>query len=742
MKKKIISIIIILTLFMFINTKEVKAAGSNHELIYDIENFNVTESKITFEGWAFINNYHNYGGSNTTITITAKSGNKSLSGKTEYNSYRNESLYQANCDRHKGIGKSCVESHDAATCKGTNGSSCRYDNVGFKVVFSIEKLIKQLGDGKTINFELSVTTNGKTQKNNIAVSTEASNVKDGDVIEGKNTIVKISDISDSATIRVGTGRVLATTAGDFAWGGGFYWAKNVSYKIKSISNSTRSGFNALKIYELEYNYGSTTKCSSEDANGKYGCKKGYANNKSGNTGWAYASWLQVDGYVKIILGEVDEPTSKCPSPKNSKPGNLNCSNGNYEQVKLENVNLVDRFAADYSKYNLKSQECSDHSGSITRTITATACITQSGVATFEIDQGNIYSGGGFYFSANYYSTTKYEFCKRSSRYNVTMTITDKYCDEYSSSCKISDTGCGEEGKNACYESCTKTRLSSETKEYELTKNSEEWNLVTEYMNTLIAEPNDNATTQSLNSNVVGGGYETIGNWSSSYSHSNSNNWEPGEIVEYSLDFNLKRACINRKTSQVRYTTGTCNSSEIDGDILYYIPLKQKAGSFPIKVTASDVNVLANQIWKINYECGVSCQQKLYENNGSFKFIYRPIDMSNPFPNRSPGNNWKTFMYDVNANKINATNKLNRNNLEYTVTLTPEDISNIKKYNKNAQENNKNYTSLKTIDDSGFSYFLDTYGFDIQLDNTYNKLGECTKECWQSDSMYAGIGGDI
>lgn len=215
--KKVLLLLTTFVITLFINTP-VKAASLDHSLIYDIEKFEVTKETITFEGWAFINNFHNYGGSSTNISILA---NDTVAGKIEYNSTKNSSLYEANCIRYTGLNQPCIESHDASTCKiGVLSSSCKFDNVGFKVTFSISELIEKLGKDKTITFKLKVTTQGVTKSTNVAVPSTVSNVQNGDVIEGDNTTIEISGISNTATIRVEDGRVLASD-GSFLWGSNF-----------------------------------------------------------------------------------------------------------------------------------------------------------------------------------------------------------------------------------------------------------------------------------------------------------------------------------------------------------------------------------------------------------------------------------------------------------------------------------------------------------------------------------------
>jgi len=768
--------IIVISLFM---TTPVLGAETN-ELIYDIENFSVNElnGKITFKGWAFISNVHNYGGRNTTIKIEAYTSDSTttLTKEVQYSSEKNQALYNANCIRYPRSGDkskpgNCIQSYTGATCDGSSGSSCRFDNVAFTSDFALQELIDKFQDtSKTISFRLIVTTNGITKNTDIAVSNLAyTGVTDRYInLPTQNMKIRVSGISDKAKIIVTQGRILENTAGYLKYGESNYWLKDNSYSILDIKNSTMDNMGQVKMYELRF------WLNPNDVNRSYtrgdrsfSCYDGdwvyayYGNALSSSrraywgyrhcdyvtlptNGWAYASWVRVTGKIEIKLSGEPTLVETCPTEENSKPnGTLECENGSYYQIKNEEISLEDTFYSDdteFTTYNIKNDECDTKTPRIEREITATACITQSGVATFDISSDNIYSGGGFNFKANYLGSASYNFCKKDAdtKYEVTMTITDYYCcDECGGGgCKSTGTY-GEDDYDPCGDSYpTYDTLESTEKEYKITKdtNPTEWNLVTEYMQDLLEEPDDNAKTTSINSNTVGSN-ATVDAWTSKTdnvkdSNGDEEHWEPGEAISYELDFTLYRACIDRETAIVNYIepTESCDSDEVDGGQLYYIPLKQPTGTVPVTVRVDDVNVLVDEDWEINYTCQVNNIQKLYdETDWSFKFLYRPISLSNPFPGRNPSNNWFSFMEEAKNEESVAAKKLTRNEVEYEINLTRSDIASIKNYNKG-----KKYTSLNTINSNGNSKFLDTLTFKTHT-SMYNYLGECTNDCWFSTS---------
>ena len=749
--KKVMLALILIIMTLFINIP-VHAADNDHYLIYDIENFSIKNDTITFEGWAFVLNFWNKGGENAKISITAN-GEKIKNETVTYYSNYDKDIYEANCIKYDKT-KKCTDTYDTATCAiGNELSNCRYDNMKFKITIPVQSLIDEFGSDKVITFDLNIlyTGNNKTYKKSIAVANDSTTLKNGDVIDGDNTKISISGISDYATIRVGNGRVVSEK-GDFIYSSNYKWTEHKSFNI--IKTSKNGKYPSIRMYNLAFNENNWGKCSG-DGTQKYNCAISAPLGIAGKAipgltktnGWAYATWLEIDGEVKITLGDPEEKTETCPKEYNNADETLYCEeNGYYEQVVLKEITLTSTFSADDEKYNIKSNECTSHTGSITRKITANACITQKGFAQFDLQRNEIYSGGGFNFNVNYTGSATYEFCKENKNdYYITMKITDKYCCE--DCCGGRCIACGTKGEEGYDPCCDRTPtyncLKSKTSTTEITEESDEYDLVTEKMQTFLENPDHNAVTWSLDSNKVDKEKTLIeiGDWSSDYDKSedsDTTHWEPGEEVTYELNFGLDTACINRQTAKVRYTTGRCNSDEVDGGELYYVPIKQGLetgrGTFPVKVSIDDVNVLKSETWSIDYECDVNCRQDLYNPDGSFKFIYRPISLSNPFPGRTPGDNWLPFMEDFNDGKRKATSKMTRDTVEYEINLTPEKIISIKDYNKN-----KFYTDLGTINNSGRSSYLNELGITNKVrNNNYSELGECSNNyCWPTGSLFDG-----
>ena len=195
-----------------------------------------------------------------------------------------------------------------------------------------------------------------------------------------------------------------------------------------------------------------------------------------------------------------------------------------------------------------------------------------------------------------------------------------------------------------------------------------------------------------------------------------------------MSTSINQACINRRTAKVRYiTSGSCNEDEVDGGHKYYIPLKDPNGTFYFNIKSGNISTITTTA--LNGKCSVNVQQKLYGNDGTYKFIYRPVDLlTDPqltvFPNRNPASNWVNFKNTQNASKTGDYDLLmKRDKTEYTATLDTASLLNI----KNINDSNKNYASLDTISNNGRSNLIDDLGVTRSTNTVYNKLGECNRK---------------
>lgn len=169
----------------------------------------------------------------------------------------------------------------------------------------------------------------------------------------------------------------------------------------------------------------------------------------------------------------------------------------------------------------------------------------------------------------------------------------------------------------------------------------------------------------------------------------SGDFTKGNKLITTCTFFLPKSEFKNSNGQVSYSS---DESLANINNKYYIPLNEKEHS--IKVTLENLSRLKDDIanedskdktkpwtgtWNITTSCLLKVTNRLYEN-GKHKFIYRPIDLSNPFPNRFPGVNWYTW-YIVERNKDKKTLEESYKKIEYYTKLDNKTISEIKSYNK-------------------------------------------------------------
>ena len=304
----------------------------------------------------------------------------------------------------------------------------------------------------------------------------------------------------------------------------------------------------------------------------------------------------------------------------------------------------------------------------------------------------------------------------------------------------------EDAETYCSGNCLSTGDATEVNVSDEIKQVYEY-MKDEYLNEV--ELNDNSQVKSYNSNVVSNTYESMqGIWDESYNgydnlsdateQSGVELWYPGQTINFTANYNLSQACIGlypsldmKIKSPVAYTSDTCSGIEsatqkyLDGNNLYYIPLKQPTGSFPVKantINTQGLSLVNNMSWNLDYSCSVNVEQRLYKTNGKYKFIYRPINRYDPFPNREEGSNW-TNLRDNNSTVFNqkVTEGRNNSNLEYEIRLTPQSIISLKGYTKS-------YNDMSTISENGKSTILNNFSFNRRTNN-YNGIGVCTNDCW-------------
>ncbi len=210
-------------------------------------------------------------------------------------------------------------------------------------------------------------------------------------------------------------------------------------------------------------------------------------------------------------------------------------------------------------------------------------------------------------------------------------------------------------------------------------------------------------------------------------NASAGSWPRGTQIAGSINYVRNESCINLyQPFNITYGNACNPENQISGRRKYFVPIKwPEEDPFKFWITNANVSIIKNMNWQLDIDCGVNCEQRIYEdpkhNDFSYKFIYRPINLSDPFPNRNAGKNWTYFMNSEEA----KTTELKRDRLEYHAFFTKADISNLKA----SITSNRNYSDLRTIQPNGYSNELGNMisnGYNIEKVNAeYDALGKCT-----------------
>lgn len=186
-------------------------------------------------------------------------------------------------------------------------------------------------------------------------------------------------------------------------------------------------------------------------------------------------------------------------------------------------------------------------------------------------------------------------------------------------------------------------------------------------------------------------------------------FKKGKTVTTTCTFLLPESIVDLGTGKVTYK----NNSGQGINNEYYTPITY-TGDLYLEATISNIGVLKDvdkwtDNWTLTYggenddSCKVNVTSRLYKPNqkNEYAFIYRPIDINNPFPNRNAGVNWYDW-YSIPANKERLKSSYDK--VEYQMKLDNQSVSKIKEYNKN-----KNYLDWKGINEkTEKSEFIDEY----------------------------------
>lgn len=668
MKKRYILIAIIL--FLTIVGKASAAVG---DLIYEITNLNINDTengiKITFEGWAFIHLTNNFkgdfregksnyigepsydGGQEIMIIAEDQNGNKYYSENTlydeEYKGINAEKLkkynfyymqfydkYNANVEKEYYTNYNHLTgNYDSNTCKmyGGHNSQCIYEDIGFHIEFNIENL----SSDTTYKFYLYATNTDYNEKYN----------KDPNKASGTPT----TDLQ---------GKVANLKNDSKNWcGSEIYFYENV------LKNNTTGKVEIIgKSYSKDQVYVTVQSGMPRLCSGSI--------NTCGVVGGGPRNYIENTTYN--LYGEKRIERTECLE--------YNCGPGDYV-INTNSSGLhpgTDKYTRIYRSWALPA-------GSTTLTIKVKSdkkCEVSEPTHDKEMKCNNW---------TNLSSTCK-ELTVRNGNSSATVKIV----------------------QNGYISNIFKSNLVNNDKDYDASSYDGGWFKygIIYYNEVSWESPNlsqDNEKkieeamkyrlktmeifTENLNLTINGlNGSRLIKKCNQSGEFKN------GEKIVTVCTFFLPDIDAISSTGKVSYKESDDNDN-INNK--YYIPFNENENEHSVSVILKGLSRLSeNQAakdskeqnkewfgtWEIDTGCNLKVVNRLYNPPGGgdgklkYKFIYRPIDLSNPFPNRFPGVNWYSW-YIIEKNKDKKTLEDSYKKLEYSAELNNATISKIKNYNK-------------------------------------------------------------
>lgn len=701
MKKKIFLFlfIIITSLSLLENVKAEK--GNCGAVRYDVTNLNIRDEKITFTGWAFINctqNYTDYKGNDSSIVKSGggqkikiraidsngnqvgseKEVNGSIVNNINYNFYCQQYYFQnekSECEKayngtfpSSGWNNRCTD--------GVAASQCLYQNVGFSITFNTSEW--NVEDGTQIRFQIAVTnrdyqnkynrsySNWETLSLNKAIKPDIKNNPNIEIVKnssGESVKVIISegifrDINGNYVVETSDGTKGSCTyvRKDYAHCKPYSWSDAVEGEVYKISSSTigafKNGYSASTINEFKI-LGNTTTYSP----GRYivYVEKGWRGERKRYPGSdkemvLYASWVKPTGEFVI----------KVYNDKKCKPSQPN--------IKASCNSSSSSFSSTCEELTVKTNDANDEIKS-----KANIKISQTGSITTILIPTNTYAGGGFKFGIMYHNTISWSLVKqyKGTIEDITKEMQAKLKENFVDGFGLKNVKFGNE------------------------------------------QIPDDYFKQNIKCQETG-------------SFTNGNTLTTMCIVY------LPNSVVEEYTGKVTYKQG----DNLGLNNKYYTPIDWDSNKkYEVVATISGMDRLKessvkadskdkNKVWTGTWEYTLNgskdnCDINLYplygqptggKKNLKYIFIYRPIDLNNPFPNRNPGMNWYDW-YNIERNKERLESSYNRE--QYSITLDSQKTSEIKKYNKD-ELNKGGYFDWKTIE-NGQSSFVDKY-FDKKRDN--------------------------
>lgn len=684
MKKHFIRLILIFIIIFLFSLSNVKASCG--DLVYDVLDMSISETKITIRGWAFIhktcNGYYRKNNEADKSSTTNQQIKVNLCNDKECY----YSINEGNDQTQEWFNFDYIMGYSMG---GKRIKTYTYQNIGFEVSFSIDKIkekFKEYGNEQDLYFTIAVTNDdysnrydsgncSGTEDFNQLTYTKRKKINDRNWVEEK---MKVLTTSIRGTVNNESIEIKATGTDKLLYTG---WHTG-------DGSNTYIGWGQIYAYQKEYgkkntpidaNYNINT---SAEGPGTYLIKARKTKNmySSGIEGYNYytcANFEITDGGIEYNDGFLNVTEYE--------DGYSFCQDG----ICKEKISTL-------SGYNSFTTECSNNWISVEKNIS---------------------------FAKVYGETTLKIKIKNDKKCEVSgpSSSTDMRCNDWTNLSSTCEELTVKEGNSSAVVKITqngyisnifKSNLVNTDTEYNANSYDGGWfqyaivyrnevSFTTKNLNGNIDDINDamesrikDLNTFNDNINLVITGLENITGTKLIKKCTQSGNFKNGDTLVTTCTFFLPSSLIDKHGND-KYEDDE-NKASVSNK--YYIDFK--ISEYEFIVTLENLSRLSDDkakidskdnetwfgTWTVKTGCNLKVTNRLIETDGGsskdekikYKFIYRPIDLKNPFPSRFPGVNWDRW-YNNDKNKERLESAYSKR--DYYTILDNKTISEIKEYNK-------------------------------------------------------------
>ncbi len=679
---------------------------------YEITDIGISGTKITFKGWAFIHRTHNFtevvdkngnhvvveneygvidnGDQKILIQAVNKATGSVIESIVSTGGQNNDKNYNFYCQhfytRSGGSEPQCVDSayegvrfpvwEDIGWLNNKNDKNhnkcisqyldemCYYEDIGFSVTFDISNW-SSFDDGTEVMFKIAISNTDFEQKilhgkysgarysyngdtytapEDLFIGKYAAASSSGSIKNSDNISIVENSFSDKVRIIVMEGVVMRAYS-------------NEKYPRECVENGvsvyctgiTDDGY-YYDIDEDYYKFG-----YKESTNNSY---TPFLNGGTLDPGKFVIKGKVSDAYIVPCSGDGCQSFSVWGSwikPSGSLAFTIKINNN--KKCEIDAPNLDHLYCNSSGELSSDCDELTVNTGAGS----ATVKISQKGTISSVLTPDSIYAGGGFNFGIMYYNTITWSYVREPS--NVTT--------------------------RPLVEQQMKDKLKSYS-DYIVGLNIAELKIGDKYYDTSFMVKSCKTTDEN-------------------------NDYHDKELT-VSCVFYFPKSTLNQDGT-VKYSNGV---DELGISNKYYTPLNYK-GKYKISAKIVGMDRIKEEAarsdsktkgkpwtgdWSDTFEnCEIDIYPLLYTGtgNGLYNFIYRPIDINNPFPDRNAGINWFDWWSNTNNREKLASSYAR---LQYTAELDNQTIAKIKQYNSN-QNKHGGYFDWDTMR-NGKSTFVDDY----------------------------------